>query len=229
MNRRGGFRDFDEYEQDELERKQRAKLNKEFETFVRAVEFATDSRLKFDIPYRNLGFTGSPQNNHVTLMPTINCLINLSYTPFFVVSMEEVEVAFFERVGMTIKNFDLVFIRKDYSKQVVFINAIPVAYKDQIKNWLNSIDILFFEMAMNIKWDFMLKRIRKDPEHFVNEEGGWGAFAEEEEGPEEDDDLGADSEFDSADLEEPEEESISDYTEDDGADGEEGKFFGLIR
>ena len=222
-NRR--YADFNEAEQDELERQNREKLNKEFQYFVKVVEKFTKEKVKFDVPYRNLGFTGSPFNNNVLLMPTVNCLIHLTHSPFLVVSLGEVEVAFLERVNFMIKNFDLVLIYKDYTKPVTFINAIPSFYKDHIKTWLDSIDILFFESNVNIKWDKLLKRIRADPEYFVNEEGGWSAFADEEEasGGEDGEEGGdGDSEFDSKDFSEEELQTESDYTEEDEA--EEGKF-----
>lgn len=96
-------------------------------------------RVKFDIPSRALGFMGSAFNNSVLLMPSANCLVHLSNTPFFVCTLNEVEVVFFERIGAMIKNFDLVIIYKDYSKPVSFINAIPIGYKDHIRFWLEYI------------------------------------------------------------------------------------------
>ncbi len=135
-NRTGRYADFDETEQDEMERQHRKKLNKEFESFVKAVETATQERIKFDSPSRALGFMGSPNNNNVVLMPTVNCLVSLSSTPFFVCTLEEIDVVFFERIGVNIKNFDLVIIYKDYTKPVSFINSIPIQFKDQIKFWL---------------------------------------------------------------------------------------------
>jgi len=32
---------------------------------------------EFDIPYKELGFYGSPYRSNVFLTPTVNCLINL--------------------------------------------------------------------------------------------------------------------------------------------------------
>lgn len=119
------YTDFDEQEQDELDKQQREKLNKEFSHFVDVVETFTKNRVTFDVPYKNLGFTGSPSNNNVLLVPTVNCLVHLTHQPFLVVSLQEIEVAFLERVGFMIKNFDLVLIYKDYSRPVTFINAIP--------------------------------------------------------------------------------------------------------
>ena len=69
-------------------------------------------------------------------MPTVNCLVSLSSAPFFVCTIEEIEVVFFERIGNMIKNFDLIIIYKDYNRAVSTINAIPIQYKDHIKFWL---------------------------------------------------------------------------------------------
>ena len=132
---------------------QRKKLNAEFQNFVKAVEQLTKQKLKFDVPYRKLGFPGAPSHNNCFLMPTINCLISQTDTPFFVLSLDEVEFAHFERVHISIKNFDLVFVHKDYTKPVTFINAIPSSNLEPIKAWLDSIDIIFFEAQMNLKWD----------------------------------------------------------------------------
>lgn len=222
-NRR--YSNFNEDEQEELERQQRAKLDKEFQYFVKVVERFTKEKVKFDVPYRNLGFTGSPYNNNVRLMPTVNCLVHLTHSPFLVVSLDEIEVAFLERVGFHIKNFDLVLIYKDYTKKVVFINAIPVHYKDHIKTWLDSTDILFFESPTNFKWDKLLKRMRMDPEYFVYEEGGWEAFADDEDDIKEDEkeENEEDSAFDSQDFDDEDLESESEYTDMEEDDEEEGK------
>ena len=103
-NRR--YNDYDEQDADEFERQQRKKLNAEFQSFVKAVEETTKERVTFDIPYRKLGFYGAPNHNNTFLMPTVYCLVSLTETPFFVLPLEEVEFAHFERVSAMIKNFD---------------------------------------------------------------------------------------------------------------------------
>jgi len=76
-------------------------------------------------------------------MPSINCLLNLTDSPFFVLTMAEVEVAHFERVAYNLRNFDLCFIFKDYQKPVLRISTIPTNYLHTIKNWLDEMDIVY--------------------------------------------------------------------------------------
>jgi len=96
IRRRGN--DDDEYEQEERERAQRKKLNEEFRSFTRAVEAAAKDQIEFDVPYRELAFEGAPFKSSVKLYPTVHCLVNLTDTPFFIMTLDEIEVAHFERV-----------------------------------------------------------------------------------------------------------------------------------
>ena len=96
VRRRGN--DDDEIEQEEREKAQRRKLNNEFESFTKAVEAATPNAIEFEKPWRELSFQGAPFKSSVSLYPTVHCLINLTETPFFIMNLDEVEVAHFERV-----------------------------------------------------------------------------------------------------------------------------------
>ncbi len=96
--RRRNMQDADELEQENRERQMRAKLNAEFKRFAEQVE--QFSKIEFDIPYRELGFFGVPQKSNVLLLPTLNCLVNLTEVPFFVVSLADIEVVHFERVNV---------------------------------------------------------------------------------------------------------------------------------
>ena len=91
--------DADELEDEQRERQMRQRLNTEFQNFVKRVEEA--SGLEFDIPYRDLGFYGVPHRSSVFLQPTVHCLVNLTETPFFVLSLDDLEIAYFERVQVT--------------------------------------------------------------------------------------------------------------------------------
>ena len=201
-------------------------MNEEFQSFVKAVEQTTNEKVTFDIPYRKLGFYGAPNHNNTFLMPTVHCLVSLTDTPFFVLSLDEVEFGHFERVSQMIKNFDLVFVHKDYTKPVTFINAIPKKFMEDICTWLDSIDIIFFEGQMNIKWDKLLKRIRADPEGFIYEEGGWRSFADDDaDQAGSDDEESGDSEFDSADMaaDKEDDDELSDDDDDDDDVSDEDK------
>ena len=92
---------------------------------------------EFDIPYRELGFYGSPFKSNVFIMPTVNCLVSLAETPFFVLSLNEIEIAHFERVSFSLRNFDMVYVHKDFTKIPLRINCIPSHYLNILRNWLN--------------------------------------------------------------------------------------------
>ena len=53
--------------------------------------------------------------------------------------LDEIELVHFERVHFQLKNFDMVFISKDYLKKTQTIQAIPMAELDPIKNWLKYV------------------------------------------------------------------------------------------
>ena len=170
--RRRAYHDLDEQENEEREREQRRRLNQEFEAFVKFSENIAGGALQFDIPYRELGFYGTPFRSNVFLQPTVHCLINLTETPFFVLPLEEVEVAHFERIQFGLKNFDLCFIYRDYDKSVVRIGAIPTSYLESLKNWLDKMDIIFSESTMNMNWGTVMATLKQDLKKFV-EQGGW--------------------------------------------------------
>ena len=60
----------------------------------------------------------------------------LTLQPVFVVTLEDVELVHFERVSLSLKNFDRVFIFKDYSKKVAMVNSVPMTQLDHVKEWL---------------------------------------------------------------------------------------------
>ena len=61
----------------------REKMNNEFTLFSKKVEDLVDS------PYRELESNRVPFKSNVTLFLTQNCIISLSESPFFVVSINE--------------------------------------------------------------------------------------------------------------------------------------------
>jgi hypothetical protein len=71
-----------------------------------------DLGLEFDIPFRELGFSGTPARSSVFVMPTVNCLVELTEMPFTVVSLQDVEIINLERVGFNLKNFDMAIVFK---------------------------------------------------------------------------------------------------------------------
>ncbi|CAO1629005.1 unnamed protein product [Parajaminaea phylloscopi] len=233
-NRKRKYRtgDEDELELEQEERRRRAQLNKEFKKFAEAVAESSDD-LTVDTPYRELGFDGVPFRTNVWLAPTNDCLVHLTDAPFTVVTLAEVEIAHLERVQYGLKNFDLVFVFKDFTKPPLHINSIPTQSLDNVKEWLDSVDILVSEGPVNLQWNQILRTIQEDPyDFFVN--GGWtflrsgdddsGSEDESEEGSAyEDSDAFAESESESED----EDESGSNFEDDDDGSDASGSDAGL--
>ena len=128
--------DPDEMDDEQRERQLRKRLNEAFKDFCRKVESVARKNgysLEFDIPYRDLGFNGNPHKEMVFIQPTLNCLCNLTETPFFVVELSEVDHVHFERVTFMSKAFDMVLINKDFSKAPWRVDMIPNDDKDSIQ------------------------------------------------------------------------------------------------
>merc|ERR1719312_1474137 len=200
--------DRDDLAAEQAERELRGKLKSGFKGFCEKVEGVTKSTLEFDSPFRDLGFSGVPHRETVLLQPTSSCLVNLTAWPPFVITLEDVELVHFERVQLSLKNFDMVFIFKDYSKKISMVTAIPMTMLDHVKEWLNSCDIKYTEGVQSLNWGKIMKTIVDDPEGFFDS-GGWNFLDPESEGEEEDDD---DSD---------EDETFNMSGDDDGEEGSE--------
>jgi len=148
--------------------------------------------LELDIPFRELSFEGVPFRTSARLQPTTECLVHLTDPPFLVVTLSEIEIASLERVQYGLKQFDLVFIFKDFTKAPLHINSIQSAQMDDVKNWLeyvtsfirstndfvissfciSSVDIPMSEGPVNLNWGPIMKHINESPFEFF-QQGGW--------------------------------------------------------
>jgi len=156
--------------------------NEKFKDFVKKTEEGLRQhpetlglKFEFDIPYRELAFSGVPSKSTCDIMPTVHALVALDETPPMVVSLDDVEIANFERVNFNLRNFDLVFVFKDFRRPVQRIDAIPSKSLDQIKKWLNSCNIVYYETPHNLVWKKLLRDIGADAnalEDFYRK-GGW--------------------------------------------------------
>ncbi|XP_057869393.2 FACT complex subunit SPT16 isoform X1 [Cryptomeria japonica] len=170
--------DPDEIEEEQQERDRKNKINAEFQGFVKRVTelweqpHLKDFELEFDIPFRELGFHGVPFKATAFIVPTVNCLVELVEIPFLVITISEIEIVNLERVGLGQKAFDMAVVFKDFKREVLRIDAIPSSSLDGIKEWLNSMDIKYYESRMNLNWRPILKTITDDPDKFI-EDGGW--------------------------------------------------------
>ncbi len=170
--RRKNYHDEDELEQEQEERKRRAELNKYFKAFADKIADASDGHVEVDIPFRELGFQGVPHRANVLLQPTTDTLVFLTEPPFLVLTLSEIEVAHLERVQYGLKNFDMVIVFTDFTRAPVHINTIPSSQLENVKEWLDSVDVPFTEGPVNLNWSAILKTVNDDPYEFFKE-GGW--------------------------------------------------------
>lgn len=166
----------------------------------------------------------------VSIIPTLNCLVNLTETPFFVVDLEKVDHVHFERVTFASKAFDMVLINKDFSKQPWRVDMIPNADKDSIQEWLTDMEISYTEGPMTLSWKQIMSTVAGDDRFYQNteedgyteKESGWSFLrmygrddeTDESSGGEDSDFHGAQSE----ESDEEDEESEFDEEESDESD-----------
>ncbi|KAI9316735.1 FACT complex subunit-domain-containing protein [Dichotomocladium elegans] len=213
--RRHIYGDEDEIESEQEERRRRSNLNKEFKSFAEKVAEASDGRVEVDVPFRELGFTGVPFRSNVLLQPTTECLVHLSDPPFLIITLSEIEIAHLERVQFGLKNFDLVFVFKDFHRSPIQINSIPMSQLDNVKDWLDSVEVAFTEGPVNLNWGMIMKTVNEDPAEFYKT-GGWSFLGagSDEEADEDQSESGSEFEMSGDDYEESESEDESDVQSD---------------
>ncbi|KAJ7871485.1 FACT complex subunit SPT16 [Mycena olivaceomarginata] len=223
--RKHRYGDEDEIEQEHHERKRRAMLNKEIEAFAQKIADAgtasNGDTLDMDTPFRELSFEGVPFRTSVRLQPTTECLVHLTDPPFLVITLAEIEVASLERVQYILKQFDLCFIFKDFSRAPLHVNSIQSTSMDDVKNWLDSVDIPMTESPVNLNWGPIMKTINDSPHDFF-QGGGW-SFLGRGNGVDSDNSDGSESESGMLAVESSDDESA--YGSDGGSD-ESGSDFG---
>ncbi|KAI9595339.1 FACT complex subunit spt16 [Syncephalis fuscata] len=219
--RRQHYGDEDELAAEQDERRRRMFLNKEFKQFADRI---ADMAMAVDVPFRDLGFFGVPHRSNVLLQPTTDCLVYLSDPPFLVVTIADIEIAHLERVQFGLKNFDMVFVFKDFKRTPVHVNTIPMTQLDNVKEWLDSVDVSFTEGPVNLNWTAIMKTINADPAAFF-EEGGWSFLREKSDDEQQSSEESA-SEFEMSDSNQSQSTEYSDndsedaYSEDDDDDSE---------
>jgi nucleosome binding factor SPN SPT16 subunit len=212
-NRKRKYRygDEDEFEAEQEERRRRAELDRLFQNFATKIaEAGKNESLEVDMPLRELGFHGVPFRSNVYIQPTTDCLIQVTEPPFMVITLEDIEVAHLERVQFGLKNFDLVFVFKDFTRAPSHVNTIPVESLEDVKEWLDSSDIAFSEGPLNLNWPTIMKTVTADTHAFFAE-GGWSFLANDSD----DDDVEEDEEESNFEISESELEEASESSEDD--------------
>ncbi|CAF3511935.1 unnamed protein product [Rotaria sordida] len=247
LGKHRNMHDKDDVLAEQAERDLRNKLKSAFKSFIDKVIQQKNFPFEFEEPFRALGFHGTPHRSMVLILPTTTCVVQLTEWPHFVVVLDEVELVHFERVHFQLKNFDMVFIMKDYSQKTHSIQSIPMNELDPIKNWLNSCELCYTEGPQSLNWAKIMKTITDDLSGFFAQ-GGW-TFLEadsnntQEEGADNDSDMneddynpeeedsgeeGSESEYSGEDEDDDDDdfqdkESDSDESENLGSDEESGK------
>lgn len=214
-NRKRKYRygDEDEFEAEQEERRRRADLDRLFQGFAQKIaEAGRNENIEVDMPIRELGFNGVPYRSNVFIQPTTDCLMQVVEPPFMVVTIEDVEIAHLERVQFGLKNFDMVFVFKDFTRAPFHINTIPVEFLDQVKEFLDSSDIAYSEGPLNLNWPTIMKTVTADTHQFFAD-GGWGFLQENS-----DDEQEEESEEESAfEIDDDEIDEVSESSE-EGSD-----------
>jgi nucleosome binding factor SPN SPT16 subunit len=241
-NSRRNMYDPDEMDDEQRERQLRKRLNTAFKEFckkVDAVARQNNYEIEFEVPYRDLGFTGNPHREMVQIMPTLNCLVSLTETPFFVVDLAQVDHVHFERVTFMSKAFDMVLINKDFAKPVWRIDMIPNGDKDGIQEWLTDMELTYTEGPMNLNWKQIINTVKEDDRFYMTteedeetkKEAGWEflrMYGHDDSGDDDEDDEDSgysnakvESEDEDEDDESEAEEFDSESDEDDDFDADE--------
>jgi nucleosome binding factor SPN SPT16 subunit len=224
--------DPDEMDEEQRQRQLRKKLNEAYKDFCKKVEVvskkfssgSSGSGIEFDIPYRDLGFHGTPNKEMVFVQPTVNCLVNLTETPFFCVDLEKVDHVHFERITFASKAFDIVLINKDFTKMPWRCDMIDNKDKDAIQEWLTDMEITYTEGPINLAWKTVMATAAQEPRFYEDTEedgttpkdAGWGILRPEDEGAEGDlDDDEDDSEFSDAAGEDEESDASDDMSDEE--------------
>ncbi|KAK0720559.1 FACT complex subunit-domain-containing protein [Lasiosphaeris hirsuta] len=236
-NRKRKYRygDEDEFEAEQEERRRRAELDRLFKGFAEKIaEAGRTEGIEVDMPIRDLGFNGVPFRSNVYIQPTTECLIQLTEPPFMVLTLDDIEVAHLERVQFGLKNFDLVFVFKDFTRAPYHINTIPVESLDDVKEFLDTSDISFSEGPLNLNWSVIMKTVTANTHQFFVD-GGWGFLQNESDDEDADQQSDEESAFEMSDSELDEvsesSEEDSDFdsnasaeaSEEDPSDDEEGE------
>merc|ERR1712000_567891 len=208
------YGDEDEFEAEQEERRRRQELDRLFQGFAQKIADAgRNDNVEVDMPIRELGFHGVPFRSNVFIQPTTECLIQVVEPPFMVITIEDIEVAHLERVQFGLKNFDMVFIFKDFARPPYHVNTIPVEHLDQVKDFLDSSDIAFTEGPLNLNWPTIMKTVTADTHQFFVD-GGWSFLAAES-----DDDGSGEEEESAFEMSEDDLDDASESEEESDFDG----------
>eukprot|EP00935_MAST-01C_sp_MAST-1C-sp1_P000632 g632.t1 len=228
--------DPDELDEEQRERALKKRLNQMFKDFSSKVEKVAEREgytVQFDVPYRELGFNGTPHKEMVLLQPSVHCLLNITESPTFVISLSDIEHVHLERVAFSGKNFDLVIIFKDFDKLPHRISAVSMTDLEGVKEWLDDIELTYTSGTTNLNWKNIMKTIKVEvsdgrfyfdtDENGEKKDVGWDFLkmdggVDDEEGGESDESNFSDDLESEEEEDEDEDESDFDMSDEDESD-----------
>lgn len=158
--------DPDELAEEQRERDMKKKLNNAFKEFCLKLEKVAEHyqhTIHVEVPFRRSGFFGNCHREMVFVVPTKSCVVNLTETPAFLITLAEVDHVHFERVTYGGNhNFDVTFIFKNWDILPRTVTAVEIKSKEGIEEWLTLSGISYGEGRMNVKWDDMINKIARD-------------------------------------------------------------------
>eukprot|EP01129_Flabellula_baltica_P013112 TRINITY_DN6037_c0_g1_i1.p1 TRINITY_DN6037_c0_g1~~TRINITY_DN6037_c0_g1_i1.p1 ORF type:complete len:687 (-),score=156.73 TRINITY_DN6037_c0_g1_i1:48-2108(-) len=163
-----------EREAEERQKRYIQSVNSKYLSFVEQVEEKI-SGFKFEKPDSGLEFSGVPYRDSVPLLPSENCLVNLTENPPFVVSLPEIQIVVFERVQFNLREFDISIVYHDWTKKVTTIRAVDIGQLEVLKTWLNGTGKKYYELDRNVNFNSLLSTVSMDPKSFWKE-GGWDIY-----------------------------------------------------
>jgi nucleosome binding factor SPN SPT16 subunit len=224
--------DPDELDEEQREREMRRRLNLAFKDFCMKLEKVASHfnyPLNIDVPFMKSAFEGNPHREMVRIVPTTHCLVNLTETPVFCVTINDIEHVHFERAGFTTKAFDVILIFKDWEKLPKAIGGIETKYMEVIQEWLNLVEITYTVSPNSLAWGDVMQAIQADDRFWLDTEAdgtkkpaGWSFLDMTEPDGDEEEEEEEESSYDEAsdDEEESESESGSDESDFDASESE---------
>lgn len=170
-------------------------INTRYKLFADKIQNAGQEHIHaVDVPFREFSFYGVTHRFPVLCQPTASCLIQLTDTPFMVLTLEDVEIVHFEGVHSSMVNFDMVWVFKDFHRPTLQIRNIGSKSLEYIKNWLDMASIGFYQGSSNLNWENIMEDIVQDTHGFFAG-GGWSFLSNECDDQDEMDDGDASSTF----------------------------------
>eukprot|EP00768_Dysnectes_brevis_P003724 gnl/Dysnectes_brevis/2648_a3203_1091.p1 GENE.gnl/Dysnectes_brevis/2648_a3203_1091~~gnl/Dysnectes_brevis/2648_a3203_1091.p1 ORF type:complete len:1097 (-),score=424.66 gnl/Dysnectes_brevis/2648_a3203_1091:55-3345(-) len=166
--------------------KQFRKFGSKLKVLLHKVESAQGASLfRVQKPIEEASFRGSISHLRVStdIFPTTgNHVACLSAANTFVLTLEDVEFAVFERDQPgVLKTLDLTFVFKDLRRTPVTISQVASKKAQDLKDWLDQVPLKFFISNTSVNWTRFFKRYLISEEKYAAfiEEGGWFSFFRE--------------------------------------------------